>query len=376
MAEQKLKILIATIDLFGGTGTFTKNLAAGLRTFCPDKFDVSLLLLDGRGLLPADHDLFDRIEVLNTCVHDDWRRFYETAHHAFLLRGVIGRTETDLIFTVGNYLNLLAPLVAPDRRIILSEHAIPTYRLRDSRFPRIMEMLMRREYPERLVVSAASGIAQDLRENFHVQRTRVIPHGIDPAKAQAAAEEVLHDLPQRPYVVAVGRLSAEKDYPMLLRAYARAVERGMAEDLVIIGDGEERRTLERLAGSLHLDGRLHLLGFRPNPLPYIRAARYFVLSSIWEGFGYVLLEAMALGVPCIATDCPSGPPEILGTGEFGLLVPPADSAAMCEAMLKLSGSETLRSSLALRSRARASELSLERMAQEYCKLFREECGRS
>jgi glycosyltransferase involved in cell wall biosynthesis len=104
----------------------------------------------------------------------------------------------------------------------------------------------------------------------------------------------------------------------------------------------------------------------------MRGARFFVLSSAWEGFGLSLLEAMALGLPVIATDCPSGPAEVLESGQHGVLVPPGDSTALADAILKLSRSSELREDLSKRSLARAEQLSLRRMVEQYRDLFRAE----
>jgi len=184
------------------------------------------------------------------------------------------------------------------------------------------------------------------------------------------AEEGVLDLPGgRPYVVACGRLTAQKDYPTLLRAYAKARAGGVGEDLVIVGEGEDRAELEKLAESLGVSEAVHFIGHRSNPFGYMKGASFFVLSSIWEGFGLVVLEAMALGLPCIATDCPSGPGEILDGGRCGVLVKVGDEAGLAEAIARLSTSANLRESLSQQSRQRAQELSLERMAGAYRDLF-------
>ena len=101
---------------------------------------------------------------------------------------------------------------------------------------------------------------------------------------------------------------------------------------MILGEGEERASLEALARQLKCQDDVALPGFVPNPYPYMAAAGVFVLSSAWEGFGNVLIEAMALGVPVVSTDCPSGPAEILGRGRYGTLVPVSDVDALAHAI--------------------------------------------
>ena len=135
-------------------------------------------------------------------------------------------------------------------------------------------------------------------------------------------------------IVAVGRLNAQKNHSLLIRAYAAL---GPTEGrLVIYGEGEKREALEALVRELHLEGRVLLPGLSDNVPRDIKGAKLFVLSSDYEGMPNALLEAMALGLPCISTDCPcGGPREILQNGENGLLVPVGDEQALCAAMAAL-----------------------------------------
>ena len=136
---------------------------------------------------------------------------------------------------------------------------------------------------------------------------------------------------QDPYVVSVGRLIAQKDHGTLLRAYASS---GLRRDyrLIVIGDGPERNRLQMLAEDLGIQDRVDLPGALSNPYPLLSGAALHVLSSRWEGYPNVLLESLALGVPVVATDCPSGPRELLRDGSYGHLVPVGDIVAMAHAM--------------------------------------------
>ena len=122
-----------------------------------------------------------------------------------------------------------------------------------------------------------------------------------------------------PWVVAAGRLHPQKDYPTLLRAFA-GVTRQIPAQLLILGEGDERAALEALALSLGIRNEVHFLGYVENPLAIMHRARVFALTSTEEGFGNVLVEALAAGAPVVATDCPHGPREILRDEEFGRMV--------------------------------------------------------
>ena len=134
-----------------------------------------------------------------------------------------------------------------------------------------------------------------------------------------------------PVFLAVGRLAPQKDFPTLIRAFAQVRARHEAR-LLILGGGPERAHLQSLVGELGLDGDVGLPGWVTNPYPYMVRSAAFVLSSRWEGLPSVLIEALYCGVPVIATDCPSGPVEILEGGKHGMLVPVGDVDALARGM--------------------------------------------
>lgn len=132
-------------------------------------------------------------------------------------------------------------------------------------------------------------------------------------------------------ILAAGRLTKVKDYPTLIHAFARLARLRPCR-LIILGEGSLRQELERLVGKMHLTDRVSFPGWVENPFAFMAQASLFVLSSISEGLPNVLSEAMACGCPCVSTDCPFGPAEILRNGGLGPLVPVGDDAALAEAM--------------------------------------------
>jgi glycosyltransferase involved in cell wall biosynthesis len=161
-----------------------------------------------------------------------------------------------------------------------------------------------------------------------------------------------------PVLLAVGRLVDQKDFPTLLKAFAR-VRAVRKARLIILGEGKERPELEALTGKLGVASDVDLPGFVLNPFPYMIRASALVLSSAWEGLPGVLIEAMACGCPVVSTDCPSGPAEILNGGAYGPLVPVGDDAALAKAILSVleapPDSERLRAQAALFSVDRATD---------------------
>lgn len=210
----------------------------------------------------------------------------------------------------------------------------------DARFagvhPRLRDPLLRRWYPEAdHFIAVSSGVADNLMAmDIPASRITVIPNSVDIATVRR--NSMAHDPTfEGRYIVAVGRLVPKKDYPTLLRAMT-LLPAAVVPRLVILGEGPERRKLTALCRNLDLQDRVLMPGFVVNPYPIIAAASCLVSSSISEGMPNALLEALALGKPVVATDCPSGPAEILDHGRFGALVPigePQTLAAAIRGML-------------------------------------------
>ena len=134
-----------------------------------------------------------------------------------------------------------------------------------------------------------------------------------------------------PVILSVGRLARVKDFPTLLRAF-REITRRRSVRLIILGEGSWRRRLEHMVRRLGLEAIVSMPGWISNPYAFMSRASVLVLSSKREGLGNVLIEAMACGCPCVSTNCPSGPSEILENGRFGPLVPVGSESALANAI--------------------------------------------
>lgn len=187
------------------------------------------------------------------------------------------------------------------------------------------------------IVAVSEGVSEDLTTTTGLpsDSIAVIPNPIITPNVRRMAEE-MPDHPwlsdgEPPVVLAVGRLAPQKDFGTLIEAFAQA--RGTTgARLLILGEGPERPNLESLARGLGLQGEVGLPGWVDNPYPFLRRGALFALSSRWEGLPGVLIEALFCGVPVVATDCPSGPREILEGGRHGRLVPVGDVDALARAI--------------------------------------------
>ncbi len=225
-------------------------------------------------------------------------------------------------------------------RLVVREATTPTVVLKQLRThkQRLDFQVIRYLYPKADVIVAPSrGVQEDILQ--------IIPHAepkvkviynpvIDETLYQKSLERVTHPWftqPRIPVVLSVGRLIWDKGFDTLIRAFAR-IRAGHDARLVILGEGGERASLEKLVDSLNLGEWVWMPGFEKNPFKYMRRASVFVLSSRREGLPNALIQAMACGCPVVSTNCPSGPEEILDGGRYGHLVPVDDVDALAQAI--------------------------------------------
>lgn len=252
-------------------------------------------------------------------------------------------------------------------RLVVSVHSPPSIPARGSGpLRRRLLLLTGRAYRGAdAVVAVSKGVARDLigATGLPPSRVHVIYNPVVTAELYKKAQEPV-DHPwfregQPPVILSAGRLTKEKDFSTLLRAFALLRKEGPGR-LVILGEGEERPHLERLAERLGIGADVAFPGFVDNPYAYMKHAAVFALSSAWEGFGNVLVEALAVGTPVVATDCPGGPGEILENGRWGRLVPPGSPEQLAEAMLA-----ALRDPGPVATPVRAKAFAAERILEAY-----------
>jgi glycosyltransferase involved in cell wall biosynthesis len=202
---------------------------------------------------------------------------------------------------------------------------------------RIIAFLKRFLYPSADgMIGVSDGVAGELqRLAGKRQPVASIPNPVDVQRLQALAEakdERLSTFP-RPYLLTVGRLVPQKNTALLVEAFA-GIAGDVAEHLVIIGGGPLEAALREQIVWHGLQSRVHLLGEITNPHPWYKHASAFALTSDWEGYPNVLLEALAHGLPVVSTDCEFGPRQILDNNRFGHLVRTGDDVGMANSILK------------------------------------------
>ena len=308
----------------GGAQRAVAKLAAGL---VQQGHSVDLVLAHARG--PYLDELPAAVRVVDLEVS-------RVATAVVPLARYLRRERPQVVFSVLDYVNVVSvaarALSRVDVRLVVSErnHLSAVVANRTRRRTRLMPWLVRWAYPRAdAVVAVSQGVAEDLVNGFGIEPSRVHVMNnpvVTPETLRMREETPRHPWlrqPEVPVVLAVGRLMPQKDFGTLLEAFA-LVRKEREARLVILGEGPLRPELESAVQDLGLAEDVDLAGFDPNPYSAMAAASVFVLSSRWEGSPGVLIEALSCGTPVVATDCPSGPRQILDGGRFGRLVPVGD----------------------------------------------------
>ena len=254
-------------------------------------------------------------------------------------------------------------------KLFLSEHENLTMSyIKQSRAgPGYLRNLIRFTYPFATgIVAVSSGVKEDLilLGNLAVEKIRVIYNpsstGGSSLRESARVQKQLWGDGFSNHILSVGRLSTQKDHATLIKAFSMLPIELNAK-LVILGEGSLRAELIALVAELGIDARVSFPGFTTEPYPWFRSADLFVLSSRWEGFGNVIVEALECGVPVVSTNCPSGPAEILENGRHGKLVPVQDPVALATAMVQSLNVKHDRKLLI----SRAKDFSVRKISDEY-----------
>lgn len=229
-------------------------------------------------------------------------------------------------------------------KIIISvrTHLSTEYKESNSRIKRIFPILSRFFYPGvDSIVAVSKGVANDIEQllNIPIEDINVIYNPIvDESIADLSNEIIDHPIFQKnrnyKIILGAGRLTKQKDFKTLIYAF-NEVRKTINSKLVIIGEGNERKNLEKTIKELEIENEVALIGFVQNPYPYMKNSDVFVLSSIWEGFGNVIVEAMATGTNVVSTNCQSGPSEILDNGKYGKLVEVGDYNQLSDSIIKM-----------------------------------------
>lgn len=326
---------------------------------------VDLVLLHREG--PYLEDVSDAVKIVDL-------GGYRTRHALRPLLRYFRRERPRAVLVTLRHLNVMVALALAlsglKSRLVLREAAILRREHKQSIKWKLFWFAYKWAYRYAdAIVGISHGVSKDITRVTGRTDVITIHNPLDIATVQEKALEPIEhpwfedDIP---IVIGVGRLEPQKDFSTLIRAFDK-VARKQRIRLVILGEGPERPALEKLIKDLRLEHSVLLPGFTVNPFRYISRSSVFVLSSRWEGFGNVLVEAMACGVPIVSTDCPSGPAEILEDGKWGSLVPIENHHTLANAI-----SEILNNKSNLATSGRVGEFELKKVVKLYLSVLFED----
>ncbi|MBT4764666.1 glycosyltransferase [bacterium] len=325
-------------------------------------FQVSILLMEKRG------------EFLNLVSQDVKILELNVKRYRDVLKPLVGylkRSSSDVVITAMWPLNSIVAiswfLSGRRSKLFLSEHENLTesYINQGKENEFIFKKIIKYTYSISTgVVAVSNGVKQDLINIGELQKNTIkviynpAATGVD--MCQEGANNKYWRNKFEYHILSVGRLAFQKDHETLIKAFSFSLEYIDAE-LVIVGQGELKKDLLDLIRELNLGDRVRLVGFQINPSCWYKFSDLFVLSSRWEGFGNVIVEALEYGVPVLSTDCPSGPSEILENGRYGSLVPIGDTASISKEIIRLVSMKHDKKRLI----ERANEFSVKKISLEY-----------
>lgn len=367
--KKKVVFFIPTLEA-GGAEKNIVNILSGIDR---GKYEVTLLVCKKRGQFLKDIDRSILIFELGSL------------HSVVVFFKVISffkKQKPDLFISNlsrFNAINLLARVVSSSKsKIIVVEHTQVSLLPLTARsffhriaayfiFPGLAKFLYK---TADCVIAVSGGVAKDLETMLHSNITLQVVYNpvVSKNMFEDAKEHVTHawfSKKEVPVVLSVGRLVKAKNHKLLLEAIALVLEKNKV-NLVVLGQGQERENLEKLALTLGIKSHVDFIGFEDNPFKYMAQADVFVSSSMREGFGNSIVEAMALGLPVISTDC-SGPAEIIK--DAGILVPTQNAKLLADAIIKLLDNSSFRKDIVQRGLYRANDFLVQTSIENYERIF-------
>lgn len=366
----RIRLLCIGRGLYGG-GAERVQLTL-LKYLDRSKFDITLFYLRNEGVL---YDLIpnDITPVYGVSGNQSLKLNAMRVFRA-LLR--IAR-EQDLIFAMQDgtpiYLGALVARVVK-RPCIAWMHSMLSFQIEDLQSWHKMVYSILYSLPD-CIIAVSKGAGENLMKKVAAvrEKTVVLPNPIDIQPIAEIAEQHLpawaSEIYEKPTLVAAGRLVRLKGFDILIEAMSMILTQRRDINLIILGEGSERENLERLVKQKGLERKVFLPGFHKNIYPFLKKASVFVLSSRYESFSTVILEALCLGVPVVATECPSGPREILKNGEYGVLVETENPDALANGIMRVLDDRSLASRLRNVGPRRAQDFEARHIAKRFEELF-------
>jgi len=311
---------------------------------------------------PVEYKTYGKLINLETPTGSFIRKIMNNFDRIIKLKRLINETGPDYIIS---FMGNLQPILTFSP-LIVSVHSNPDY------FPKFYRKLFLKTIYKlptvKKVITVSRGIEKKLNSNYGLKKTKTIYNPID---LKLIKQKMLARRPvDFDYILAVGRLSREKCLDILINAFVKSKIKNKLK-LIILGEGKERKNLKQLINKLDATEQVLLFGKVDNPFIYMKYAKFFVLASKSEGLGLVIIEALACGTPVIATNCDSGPSEIINHEKNGLLVPVEDEDALRRGMEKLFYNVKLYQKLKENAAGSVKKFDIRNTNKDWIKLFQD-----
>lgn len=383
--EKKInkKIIFLTSNLDGGGGKVISDLTFNL----PDNFSKIVVSFENKIKYP----FLGRLIVLNLFLSKNlFNKIFNFIKGFLKFKKIIKKEKPDYVISFGNLQNIINILSAKNSIVRVDNPILESHK---GFFEKIYLLLVRILFNKaKKIVVVSKGLKQELIKNFRIkeEKIKVIYNPIDIKKIKKLSEEPLETEYKKifefPVIINVGSLIKQKGQGHLIRAFKRVKNKIKEAKLVILGEGELKDYLTQLVKEMGLEKDVFLLGRQNNPFKFLLRSKIFVLSSLWEGFGIVILEALSCGLPVISTDCPTGPREIIAPKidfgrtiqnlekqEYGMLVPVCKNEEgekiLAQAMIKLLENKDLFWELKEKGEIRAKDFDIKEIKREWNFLY-------
>ncbi len=351
----KVFLIIPTLGK-GGAERVVSNLSKG---FTELGHDVYVIIFSGPVAYETHGSLINY--GINYSSPNKFKILFSLLRCVYRLKKDIKQIKPDCVFSFMEFANFCT--------ILSRKSSCVSIRVSLSHITPLSKKISKFLYPKaKKVIAVSSALASDLEEEYHLKNVSFVYNPLNFEQLNNLKNESL-DIYEK-FILAVGRLEDQKNFYLLINVYAKLLkERSrVMPKLLILGDGILKESFQEHITAMNMENHILLMGNTPNPYKYMKACQLFVLSSLYEGFPNALVEAMACGAVCIATDCPTGPNEIIKHGVNGFLVKNNDVELMKEAMEQCLSDNFDAEKIKAMARKSVEHLSLQNICNKYLAL--------
>ncbi|PXF55050.1 MAG: hypothetical protein C4B58_15320 [Deltaproteobacteria bacterium] len=369
MRKEQLIFLIPSL-----AGGGAERVASTLLPYLARHFDLTLALLEDRRSYPIPTDV--PVVAFSRQLNSHTAHVIRIPCHILALASLVRKKQAKMVLSLmeqANIINLLASYIT-DHRVVISQHINPRKQYEGKGLlGKVISQTSGRLYPRAArIIAVSNGIKEIIVSDYRLdaRRIAVIPNPVDVASVGKMSKKEPSTALPGDYLLHVGRLNVNhKAHDILLNAFKKLHFFHPDLKLILVGNGPDKEQIKAMIKDMDLSDSVILAGWQDDVYPFMARAKALVLCSRYEGRPHVLVEAMACGCPVVATDCQTGPREILGDSKYGLLVSVDDPEALALSVKMLLTDKPRRAYFQEQARRRAQDFDLEQIGPKYVRLL-------